>query len=1232
MNFASIIDKSGLDDNQKRSAAPVVSRLVRYALDDDGPSKLGSQELIGLTVQNKICEACLQIARSKSVKRKHSFFCGGRKYTPPDAVHRFEVATIQELRKLLKQQEDQRAAQLAQLATDAPAANALAAAHAPPLSAHADGGAGQGGHWTSAPPGAAACEQPSSVAATPSSHTAPSMAGPPAMGAAACFGAARAPLTGARAAGVHAGGAGQGGHWTSAPPGAAACEQPSSVAPPTASHSVLPMAGAAAVTAAAGGGALAELAGAAPECSLDGVPDTCSGATAVEDTVARRSAKVLAALRARQAAYQSWTGSRGLPSGQHAEWYVNVLKQADPTDACVLQPQPHALQRLRTCPSTGRLLMPDLLAFAASRFEWRHFDAASPRNLQLLRAAGLGGVPCAHCDGDADGKHRTVSCGTCLRPDDGMPKNLCAPVVVLRGDGFHHPFTYGLSRCLVCECTFSHIDPGCLLKMPMYLVGPLDLEGACSEGRFYLSKSFVDSCTRGLTTGLGFDNITQLMDDVSARQTTLLLEEYGTAVQVWLKGLRELAEDAIWDALPDAMRAVRAEARAELLAVKEFGDLSLGLAGASAIFELNVARLLGARGLSTETLSLRLQKALLAAMPDCIQQIMRAHHDAPKLLKLDFTMSLATKVGASVILSAMNAYGRLLGARAGARASLYEFEDFLKQLAKSMGVPLAIFLDNRPPQLEGARDPPLVEWLKRITGALYVLQDLWHVLHHLFATCDSRLPELAHAKRLIVDLVYERDAETVALIDDKLRKGEIQKQCVHKGTKVCVELGKPTDATTIDTWKQNGTYLALFGRNIPQKFRSRAHICEQWAAVEAQLLGLVTAGGTATGEYITYNSTGGKFCPDFLEFQKRLANARGRLEHVVPPDGCQEPFYIMSKDVDHNGLRIAYQLAGSASNETWHGHALDMVAGYHMSAAVGSALILRGSAEQSRRVGIDRGLDQALPHLGLTQLERLNGAFGHGPCAAAEKLLPEPPTAAQRHDASHMPPFLVDDAESKLGVGKGKRVSFLPNATRADLPQAQPLRLGGPLPPSQAPPTGAAPAQSRLLSAPSAPQPTQRPQRRVTEMLHSAPTVTQTAAAGGTAAASASVAGSSNATRAAAPREPPQHTSKNNPYPCTCMTRAQMAARDGGKSGNPHHLYECDRKRYMRGELPYVVRPNYVARMLDAAHKSGRLDEVATYKAAQSTDGKRKRPSDANDDDPPLRRTHFTWEQQRRTQ
>jgi len=165
---------------------------------------------------------------------------------------------------------------------------------------------------------------------------------------------------------------------------------------------------------------------------------------------------------------------------------------------------------------------------------------------------------------------------------------------------------------------FSHIDPECLRKMPAFMVGQLRLEAACSEGRFYLAKSFVDTCTLAITLGHGFDNLTQLMNDVSARAATLVVEEYGSAVQVWLNGLRELASDDVWPTLPDAVRAARMQARAELLAVRESGDLSLGLAGAEDIFGLRNTRLLGGRGISTDTLSLRLQKAILAAMPDLV--------------------------------------------------------------------------------------------------------------------------------------------------------------------------------------------------------------------------------------------------------------------------------------------------------------------------------------------------------------------------------------------------------------------------------------------------------------------------------------------------------------------------------------------------------------------------------------------------------------------------------------
>jgi len=160
-----------------------------------------------------------------------------------------------------------------------------------------------------------------------------------------------------------------------------------------------------------------------------------------------------------------------------------------------------------------------------------------------------------------------------------------------------------------------------------------------------------------------------------------------------------------------------------------------------------------------------------------------------------------------VILSVTNAYGRIIGAKAGHSASLYEYEGFLVQIrisvdgvevlfmgaprraahspaspsstcqlsshtcASACAVPLrGCTTDNRPPQDPGAPYPKIVVFLMRVTGAKWVLQDLWHVLHHMFATCDSRLADLADAKRLVVDLVYERDPAMVATIDQMLRE------------------------------------------------------------------------------------------------------------------------------------------------------------------------------------------------------------------------------------------------------------------------------------------------------------------------------------------------------------------------------------------------------------------------------------------------------------------------------
>lgn len=165
-------------------------------------------------------------------------------------------------------------------------------------------------------------------------------------------------------------------------------------------------------------------------------------------------------------------------------------------------------------------------------------------------------------------------------------------------------------------------------------------------------------------------------------------------------------------------------------------------------------------------------------------------------LMLDFTKQSAENVNAGWMLTGCNENGELAICVAGTTTNLDDYEDEIKHAA-ARAVVFVVVIDDVAPTADGHDDSRVVKIKLWVPSAVFVLQDRWHVSHHLNAIAN---PFHSDFYGLFVlaqrNVIVHPQPQIASALDARLLGGKITKEGTFRKTELIISASdKPAEGT-----------------------------------------------------------------------------------------------------------------------------------------------------------------------------------------------------------------------------------------------------------------------------------------------------------------------------------------------------------------------------------------------------------------------------------------------------
>ncbi|KAJ1639631.1 hypothetical protein T492DRAFT_899091 [Pavlovales sp. CCMP2436] len=229
---------------------------------------------------------------------------------------------------------------------------------------------------------------------------------------------------------------------------------------------------------------------------------------------------------------------------------------------------------------------------------------------------------------------------------------------LLSGTGVITPLAFEISQCSECGRTFSHVEPGCLARLPTPMVEELDIDLPSAIGDIYLTTVFTAASRINISSGIGVANIVERLEQQSAHRALRLMESFSLAGQTWWSNLEGLAGYKVWSALNNEQQHERFWLRVEFLAFAALSDLGDStLLVQPGRWMLVHPSYFGGRVISATTLSERLRFVYAAHLDERSAEINAI--GASRVVRLDFTKTMGELCGFQWMLTVTNEKGRV---------------------------------------------------------------------------------------------------------------------------------------------------------------------------------------------------------------------------------------------------------------------------------------------------------------------------------------------------------------------------------------------------------------------------------------------------------------------------------------------------------------------------------------------------------------------------------------------
>ncbi|KAJ1619272.1 hypothetical protein T492DRAFT_1130664, partial [Pavlovales sp. CCMP2436] len=294
------------------------------------------------------------------------------------------------------------------------------------------------------------------------------------------------------------------------------------------------------------------------------------------------------------------------------------------------------------------------------------------------RKHGCRGAPCAFCPSKAP---VYVGLNTDANParkgaSRGSIKSL------LSGTGVITPLAFGISQCSECGRTFSHVEPGCLARLPTPMVEEHDIDLPSAIGDIYMTTAFTPASQIDIFNGIGVANIT------------------------WWSNLEGLAGDKVWSALNNEQQHERFWLRVEFLAFAALSDLGDStLLVQPGRWMLDHPSYFGVRAISAITLSERLRFVHAAHLDERSAEINAI--GLSRVVRLDFTKTMGELCGFKWMLTVTNEKGQVIGIKGGKSTNIAEYTEWLLEISSAPNYTAKIlFIGAQSPTPPPATDAP----------------------------------------------------------------------------------------------------------------------------------------------------------------------------------------------------------------------------------------------------------------------------------------------------------------------------------------------------------------------------------------------------------------------------------------------------------------------------------------------------------------------------------------------